>query len=1021
MEPTLFSFIWKYSKRQQLGLLLITLLTFPLLYATLELPKRIINDAIGSTTNAVMVFGYELSQIQFLLILCFGFLISVLLNGVLKMKLNTLKGVLAERLLRRFRFQLLSRMLKFPKPYFRTTSQGELVSMVTSEAEPMGGLMGDALSQPVFQAGQMLTILAFLFAQSIWFGLASVALIPFQAWLIPKLQHQINLLNKSRIQEVRKLASEIGESAAGISDLRINGGLRYRRALYSSRLGNLFNIRFNIYQKKFFMKFINNFINQLTPFFFYSVGGYLAIKGDITVGALVAALAAYKDLSSPWKALLQYYNQVQDMSLRWETVTDRFAPNTLVDDALFEGQPDQIPHLKGDIILENVTVLDDDNFAVLEDINLTISRGACVGIKTSNVVEGAVLADLLTREVLPSRGSVTVAGQNLNSLHQSVISSRIGYAHSNPYLFEGTLGGNMLMPLKLSPHIGSDAMIAARDWQEEAEKSGNSIDILDADWMDPTLAEYDTTEEVLDWWFQLVEAMGVDDFMVRRALRSVFNPKIQNSLTQKIVELRPEIARRITEAGLDDIVFHFHPDQYNPVSPMGANLLYAVPAAPLTLQELASETGLLAIFEHEGLVEMMGDLSASVIDLLTATFGQDGTDHPLFKMLNLDEELYFRLGKISAKRRELGDDGLAPGELALLITIPFTFSAEQIGPSFDDALKERILKIRRTSATDLVKDLNGLFRPLDPNEYIPIMTLMGNALFGRVSAMAGARELDVENIIIDVLNEHGLRRKTAQSMHDLTTGLGGVNLPPVFRERAAFSRATIKRPDILIMENALASHDAESRRLTRERLCSLLPETTSIFIQDHFENPDSYDYYFEIKDGRIDGGARLEPEHQDNAARQDLETKLQEIAKTELFGKLSRKNQRLLAFSSQWFTAKPGQLVFSEGQTPDAAYLCVKGKAGLYWPEIELRTEPISEIEPGRLIGDLSVILNDKRNLNLIAIEETVFLRIGAKEFLAVVESDAAVAKSLLEAVARHLTKAADFIRDSSIEFSADS
>ena len=72
MDRTLFTFIWKHSKREQFTLLLVTLITFPFLYATLELPKRIINDAIGAETAVIDCFGYELSQTQFLLALCWA-------------------------------------------------------------------------------------------------------------------------------------------------------------------------------------------------------------------------------------------------------------------------------------------------------------------------------------------------------------------------------------------------------------------------------------------------------------------------------------------------------------------------------------------------------------------------------------------------------------------------------------------------------------------------------------------------------------------------------------------------------------------------------------------------------------------------------------------------------------------------------------------------------------------------------------------------------------------------------------
>ena len=111
MPRTLFSFIWRYSKRQQLGLLALTLLIFPFLYATLELPKRIINDAIGAPAPIVEVWGQEMSQVEYLLVLCCGFLAAVIIAGILKMRLNTAKGVTAERLLRRLRFA-------FPHPTF---------------------------------------------------------------------------------------------------------------------------------------------------------------------------------------------------------------------------------------------------------------------------------------------------------------------------------------------------------------------------------------------------------------------------------------------------------------------------------------------------------------------------------------------------------------------------------------------------------------------------------------------------------------------------------------------------------------------------------------------------------------------------------------------------------------------------------------------------------------------------------------------------------------------------------------
>jgi ABC-type multidrug transport system fused ATPase/permease subunit len=1008
MERSIFSFIWKYSRRQQITLLFFTLFTFPLLYVTLELPKRIINDAIGAETSVIDMFGYQVTQVQFLFALCLAYLASVLVHGLLKMRLNTMKGVLAERLLRRFRYQLVSRMMRFPRSYFQNTSQGELVSMVTSEAEPMGGLMGDAVAQPVFQAGQMLIILTFLFIQSPWFGLAGVALIPLQAWIIPVLQRQINLLNKERIKEIRQLSSEIGETAAGITDLRTNGGWRFRLAGFTDRLGRLFDVRFRIYQKKFFMKFLNNFITQLTPFFFYAAGGYLAIQGEITVGALVAALAAYKDLSSPWRELLTYYNQTQDMALRWDIVTERFAPNGMIAPDLFEGMPDEIPHLRGDIELSKVSVRNADGNYVLQDVSLHIPAGSQVAIEMPTQSERTALAEVLTREIVPTRGVIKMAGLDLSGLHQAVVAARIGYAHSQPYLFQGSIGDNLLMSLRTSPKTVLWDPNRRDRAGIEAKRSGNSLDSTRADWLDPELAGLNTTDDVSRFWYEITEALGTADAIFERMLNAKIDPKKYPELARRLVGLREDVYARLQEEGLDKAIHRFDPDEFNPSMPLGGNLLFASPIRDISQQGLASEKAFLGMISEQGLAESGIAISQTLVETLHQTFGMDGTGHPLFTALNIDEALYEQLVDIAARRRDGGDGALTQEEFSLLLTVPFAFTAEQIGKAFPESFKEEILRIRRTKGEDMRAHASDLFVPITPETYLPRLSMLENLIYGRISAMAGLQGDMVQDVVTQVVEKHDLKRMVSANLFDVTTSIGGTNLPSTFQERVAYGRAVIKHPDVLVINQLDAGSDAAAQAQIRNRLSALLPDTTQIYINDKFADVSDFDMHVVIRDGHVEDETLTDQPDSDESGSDDLRRKLRIISSNDLFNGLDARNRRLLAFAAQWYDAKKGQRIFSVGERPDAVYLCLSGSAELVLIEEGGAIHHVSDVGPGRLIGDLAIILDDPRQLDLIATEDAQFLRIGAEQFRSVVENDKTLMLRLLRSVSSNLSGVAD-------------
>ena len=91
-ESGMYRYILRWSQRQQLLLVILGLTSMPVLYASLELPKLIVNNAIESGHFPVSVYGVEFDQLGYLYFLCGLFLLVVLVNGNLKFALNVYKG-----------------------------------------------------------------------------------------------------------------------------------------------------------------------------------------------------------------------------------------------------------------------------------------------------------------------------------------------------------------------------------------------------------------------------------------------------------------------------------------------------------------------------------------------------------------------------------------------------------------------------------------------------------------------------------------------------------------------------------------------------------------------------------------------------------------------------------------------------------------------------------------------------------------------------------------------------------------
>ena len=149
MDSKFFSFVWRYSKRDQLLILALAIVSYPVVYYSLEVPKIIINEAISGSDFPKEYFGFEFEQIPYLLLLCALFLTLVITNNGIKWVMNVQVGMTGERMLRRLRYMLFERVMLFKLTRFRTTKSGESIQSILGEIEPLSGFTGQVLSTEI--------------------------------------------------------------------------------------------------------------------------------------------------------------------------------------------------------------------------------------------------------------------------------------------------------------------------------------------------------------------------------------------------------------------------------------------------------------------------------------------------------------------------------------------------------------------------------------------------------------------------------------------------------------------------------------------------------------------------------------------------------------------------------------------------------------------------------------------------------------------------------------------------------
>ncbi|MCW5745681.1 MAG: ATP-binding cassette domain-containing protein [Alphaproteobacteria bacterium] len=882
MEKNLFRYIWRHSRGEQVVILLLVVVAQVFYFASLNLPKSIVNDGIEgkgfknvaelpffrvslplpsflSDAGSIRLFdGVALTQWPYLVAMSCLFLVMVTVNGMFKKTINTQKGRMGERMLRRLRYELFDRILLFPNVHFRKVKAAELSGMIKDEVEPLGGFIGDAYVQPAFLGGQAMTALLFIMLQSVWLGTIVIVVLGVQAFVIPRLRRRILVLGRQRQITARQLAGRIAETVDGVHEIHTNATANYERADIAHRLGTIFVIRFQLYQRKFTAKFLNNLLAQTTPFMIYLIGGYLVLFGDMQVGAVVGVLLAYKDLPGPVKELIDWDQQRQDVQQKYEQVVEQFEPDGMLARELQMVPDGPVAPLSGEIVLSGVTVAEDSGAKSVDAVNLVAPLDRRLALVGPPGGGKETITQVMARLTPPSAGTVRIGGADLASLPESTTGARISYVGQDVYLFPVSVRDNILYGLRRRPVTPANYDEAERRARErfvsESRRAGNpDFDPAD-DWIDYDAAGATGPGDIDHRIVEALRAVELEEDIYQYGLRGTLDTSTRPAIAQSILAAREELHARLTDPTLASLVEPFDRARYNRNMSVAENLLFGTPIGKtFDPDNIAANPHMRAALAQVGLESELLQMGVTIAETMVELFADLPAGHPFFEQFSFiaAEDLpEFRtiLSRLAGKSVADLDDAAR----ARLAALPFRYieARHRLG-LIDAAVEERLLAARRAFAENLPADAADAIEFYDRSRYNVAATLQDNILFGRIVYGQAQGPERISALISEVLEGLGLRMAVIEVGLDYNVGVGGKRLSAIQRQKVGLARALVKRPDLLILNEATSLFDSAAQQRVLDKILDVCKGRGVIWALNRASFADRFDDVVVLQGGKV--------------------------------------------------------------------------------------------------------------------------------------------------------------------------
>ncbi len=371
-------------------------------------------------------------------------IIQVLLLYVFSAMLAYVQGWLmtnvAMNITYRFRKDISEKVNRMPFKYFDGTNHGEILSRITNDVDTVSQTLNQSLTQIITSVTTVVGVLVMMLTISWQMTLVALAMLPLSFGIIGFIVSKSQVFFKRQQDYLGHINGHVEEMYGSHMVVKAFNG----EAKSIEQFDQVNNVLYDSAWKSQFLTGllfpIMNFVGNLGYVAICVLGGYLVIKGTITLGDIQAFIQYVRSFTQPITQIANISNILQQTMAAAERVFEFLAEEEEVPDtdSLLTAE-----HIEGRVDFKDVHFGYNPDKIIINDFSFYAEPGQKIAIVGPTGAGKTTMVKLLMRFYDVNGGSIMVDGHNVKDYKRNDLRCSFGMVLQDSWLFNGTIMENI--------------------------------------------------------------------------------------------------------------------------------------------------------------------------------------------------------------------------------------------------------------------------------------------------------------------------------------------------------------------------------------------------------------------------------------------------------------------------------------------------------------------------------------------------------------------------------------------------